>query len=291
MDSNNLAHAYLFSGPKSVGKFSVAIKMALLLQCERGMCAACNTCREIEKGYHSDTLIFGDDGEKVKIEQIRQLIEKMNMTTTSNYKILVMEGIERMTPAAANAMLKILEDPPPNVLFLLTTSNLNDVLATIISRVRLTQLSALNDTDIESVIKERFPLAEAKEMEQARVFSGGKPGVAVSLMSNPEALSEHAKLHDDVRTLIAGKDRAKQFMYIADLAAAVREDGAESLQRFLAMLELTVRAELLAAAGGENALLSLDKCVKLLQKTQETRKLLKNNVNLRLLLENLMLII
>lgn len=288
---DNVAHAYLFSGPKGVGKFSAALKMAMLLQCGNSMCMECATCKEIEKSYHADTLIFEDDGEKVKIEQIRKIVEKVNMTRTGNYKVLVMEGVERMTAAAANAMLKTLEDPPQNVVFLLTTSNLKDLLTTIISRVRLMQFGFLNDKDVESVIKERFPLADLKEVTQVCKFAGGRPGTAVELMDNPESLREYEKLYADVKNLISGNDRAAQFMYIADLAAAVKDRGAEQLHRFLAMLELLVRGEMVAAAGGKNALLSLDKCVKLLQKTQETRKLLKNNVNLRLLLENLMLTI
>lgn len=289
--SNKTAHAYLLAGPAGVGKFRVALDMALILQCDSEMCGQCNVCKEIEKGYHCDTLILRDDGEKVKIEQIRQVIEKVNMTGTGNYKILVMESIERMTPTAANAMLKTLEDPPANVLFLLTTSNLKDVLATIVSRVRLIQFSVLNDEDVEAVIRERFPLAEARDVEKARQFAGGRPGTAVRLMNDPKALSEYEKLYADVKNLISGNDRAAQFMYIAELAAAVKDDGAERLHRFLAMLELVVRGEMLAAAAGKNALLSLDKCVKLLQKTQDARKLLKNNVNLRLLLENLILTI
>ncbi len=289
--NHNLAHAYLFAGPEGVGKYSVSEKMALSLQCDNQMCGECSICKEIVKGYHSDTLIFRDDGEKVKIEQVRTIIEKVNMSRTGKYKILIMESVERMTPAAANALLKTLEDPPPHVVFLLTTSNLKNVLSTIVSRVRLTQFTVLNDENMYLLIKARFPLAEPGDVEQALKFAGGRPGVAIRLMTDQDVLREYEKMYTNVRALIGGVGRAEQFMYIAELAAAVKEDGAEGLHRFLGMLDFTVRREMLAAAAGENALLSLDKCVKLLQKTQETRKLLNNNINLRLLLENLMLTI
>ena len=113
ISSGSLSHAYLLAGPNSVGKHTVAKKMAGILQCENDFCHKCNTCIQVEHGSHVDTLVFKDDKNSLKILEVRGLLEKAMMTAQARYKIFIIQSIERMTTEAANSFLKVLEEPPP----------------------------------------------------------------------------------------------------------------------------------------------------------------------------------
>jgi DNA polymerase-3 subunit delta' len=83
--SDRLSHAYLFTGPSSVGKFAIAKMMVNILQCPHNLCRTCPTCIQLSKGSHPDTIVLDDDGESIKIEQIRDIIARLNMTKQANY--------------------------------------------------------------------------------------------------------------------------------------------------------------------------------------------------------------
>ena len=131
LSSGALDHAYLFSGPAHIGKMMVAREFAKILQCPNNACGVCPICIQIEKGYQPDTIEIADDGESLKVEFLRGILKRMNTTTVGKYKILIIQNIERMNAESANTMLKILEDPPQNVVFLLTTSRVEELLPTI----------------------------------------------------------------------------------------------------------------------------------------------------------------
>jgi DNA polymerase-3 subunit delta' len=144
LESGNLAHAYLLSGPNSVGKNTVAKKMAGILQCENDFCHNCNACTQIEKGCHVDTVVFEDDGESIKIETVRKILERLSMTRQAPYKILLVQSLERMGVEAANSFLKMLEEPPERTVFIMTTDNVRLILPTILSRVRVVQFNSVS---------------------------------------------------------------------------------------------------------------------------------------------------
>ena len=117
-----LFRSYLFSGPSQIGKTLIAKTFAQILQCNKGFCRDCPTCRQIDHEQHIDTFFLKDDGESLKIETIRNLVHHLSTTTSSNYKVVIIQNIERITIAAANAFLKTLEEPISRVVFLLTTT-------------------------------------------------------------------------------------------------------------------------------------------------------------------------
>ena len=112
IESGSLAHAYLLCGPGHVGKYTVAKKLASILQCENNFCGKCPTCIQIRKGQHLDTMEFENNREALKINQIREVIARCNMSSQSKYKIIILQSIGRMTTEAGNALLKTLEEPP-----------------------------------------------------------------------------------------------------------------------------------------------------------------------------------
>ena len=285
--AGNISHAYLFAGPDNVGKYTVAKTLARILQCENNFCHTCSTCAEIEKGYHSDTLELLDDGESIKIDTVRDLTLKLNMSKNSRRKILLIQNIERMTLESANAMLKTREDPPEGVVFLLTTGRIKDVLPTILSRVRTYNFQRLTEQSVVELLQTAYPLADTDMISQVASFAAGKPGKAISLMQNPGLLDEARKMYNDIRIFVKKPDRANEFAYIADIVKTGKDnEGSDVIRDFLDTFTAVLRQEMLEKAkNGE----SVQKFTALIEEAQQARDLLKRNVNNRLLLENLVL--
>lgn len=176
--NNNLSHAYLFTGPAHIGKYTVIKRFAKALQCENDLCDVCEICLQIDKGYHPDTLEILDQQESIKIETVRETLMRLYLTKHGRYKILLVKNIDRMTTEAANALLKMLEEPPAGVVFLLTTSNFNAVLPTIISRVRSCrfQKSSKNEqasTAYQALFTQIENLVEKADMAERFVYVAG----------------------------------------------------------------------------------------------------------------------
>lgn len=277
--SGNLSHAYLFAGPEKVGKFTVAKKLAHILQCSNNFCHTCNVCKQVDKGCHADTIEMRNDDESIKIEQIRDLIVRMNMTSDSNYKIFLAEDIERMTPEAANCLLKTLEDPPPKVIFICTTTSIREVLPTIVSRMRILQFRNFSEKFLQNALAEFFPEAEKDALRQVASLSMGKSGRAFKLMRDGELLSYFRKLYNDVLRLLSTETVSERFLYIKEIF----EDPALT-RDFLDVLLHILRSRLLSDQNPDKDFLA-----RAIAQVQNTSSLLKKNVNARIALENLML--
>lgn len=287
--NNNLSHAYLFSGPKGIGKHSLVKKMSFILQCPNGFCGECSICKEIEKSIHSDTIEISDDFESLKIESIRDVINKLNLTKTSNHKILILENIERLTLPSANALLKTLEDPPDGVMFLFTTTNVKDILPTVISRVRQVNLFPLNDNEIRELLVDRFPFADEKTLEKVVFYSNGIVSDAINMMENPDLIEKMKKYYSEVSDLLDKNDLLYWLEYIESITSKVKEEKNNFVVfDFLDALEHELRKRI--TSDFELYDLSItQRYVNLIQKIFELRGLLKFNVNLRMSLDNLIL--
>lgn len=290
IEKQNVSHAYLFAGPDNVGKFTAAKRMAHILQCENGFCRTCSTCREIDKGYHADTLEIRDDGDSVKIEQVRKVLERLNMTKQSPYKVFLLQNIERMTLEASNALLKTLEDPPNGVIFLLTSSRVRDVLPTIISRVRMAKFRRLDDAAMNNLLLRQYPLAEKNVIETVCAMALGRPGKALALLNDAELHRQYQKMYADIEQFLHHPNRTHQFLYIEELAADAKQEGNQRLIReFLDIFQLVLRRELLDGVRGQGGATPREKLLYLLEQARNAQELLKRNVNTRLMLENIML--
>lgn len=278
IESGNLAHAYLLSGPNSVGKNTVAKKLAGILQCENDFCHKCPTCMQIERGSHLDTVELEDDKESIKIEDVRKIIDRSSMTGQSRYKIFMIQTIERMTVEAANSFLKVLEEPPPKTVFILTTNNIRTLLPTVVSRVRIIKFSSVSVAYLERKLRDLYPDCDVETLKQVGLFSLGKTGKALSLMENPEKLADTLKVYRDVQNFLAFRSIVDRFSYVEDL----REDGSK-IEAFLNMLTHVLRSKVLT--GDKDT----EKYLVTLSKIEEAGILLKKNVNTRLVLENLMI--
>ena len=136
--SNRIAHAYLFTGPRGVGKTSMARILAKNLNCVEGPtvtpCNKCHNCLEIAAGTSSDVIEI-DGASNTGVDDIRELQrELLYAPSQSPWKIYIIDEVHMLSKSAFNALLKTLEEPPENVLFIFATTEPFKVPATIISR-------------------------------------------------------------------------------------------------------------------------------------------------------------
>ena len=135
---NRLAHAYLFVGPRGVGKTSTARILAKSLNCVKGPtvtpCGECDNCREIAAGNSLDVIEI-DGASNNSVDDVRQLRENVRYAPAKGrYKIYLIDEVHMLSPAAFNALLKTLEEPPEHVKFIFATTEPQKVLPTILSR-------------------------------------------------------------------------------------------------------------------------------------------------------------
>ncbi len=295
--SGNLPHAYLFAGPAHIGKYTLAKRLTNILQCDSKGCGECAVCLNIEKGYHPDTIEINDDGESIKIEPMREILARLFTTTPGKYKILLIKNIERMTLETANALLKTLEEPPSKVFFLLTSSQHEELLPTVISRVRVLKLHGLVAGEIQKLLKEKYPLEPEEKNRTVTDLAFGLPGRAIRLMENEEDFEQVTALFDRVRDVLKKDDTVEKFALVNDAtqdgparSAMARRPGSEKLfGEFFDIFLLALRYTMLEEARAGKSSQKLQRTITALEQTQDAVRLQKRNVNARLLFEHLML--
>ena len=179
---NRLAHAYLFVGPRGIGKTSTARILAKALNCEKGPTVnpdgTCDNCREIAAGNSLDVLEI-DGASNNGVEQVRELRDNVRYAPSkSRYKIYIIDEVHMLTAAAFNALLKTLEEPPPHVKFIFATTEPQKVLATIVSRCQRFDLHRIPAKLIADHLqfiagKEKITLEPAAAHAIARGAEGG----------------------------------------------------------------------------------------------------------------------
>lgn len=148
-EKERLAHAFLFEGPAGSGIKEVTHFFVKLLLCEKPQqnvpCGTCRSCQLYDSGNHPNIVFIEPDGQNIKIDQIRELIYRMNKTgLTTGRKIYVIQEADRMNNSSANALLKFLEEPEFNVTAILQTERLNAIMSTIRSRCQLVSFQPLS---------------------------------------------------------------------------------------------------------------------------------------------------
>jgi DNA polymerase-3 subunit gamma/tau len=168
LENDKIAHAYLFSGPRGVGKTSAARILAKSLNCESGPssspCGSCNNCSEITRGNSLDVIEI-DGASNTSVNDVREIKDEVLFSpSSSRYKIYIIDEVHMLSNSAFNALLKTIEEPPPYVIFIFATTEVHKVPATIRSRCqqfvfRLISIETIK-TQLEAVTAEDGNIAE-----------------------------------------------------------------------------------------------------------------------------------
>jgi DNA polymerase-3 subunit gamma/tau len=166
VSTRRVAHAYLFAGPRGVGKTSVARILAKALNCEEGPtaqpCDHCSSCREIREGISVDVLEI-DGASNRGINEIRELRENVKYLPSKNqFKVYIIDEVHMLTTEAFNALLKTLEEPPPHVVFVFATTEPHKIPLTILSRCQRYDFKRI---PLDSILAQLKKIAAQEGME------------------------------------------------------------------------------------------------------------------------------
>jgi len=210
IQSGRVAHGYIFSGVRGVGKTTTARILAKALNCVKGPAAepdnTCDSCREISAGTSLDVIEI-DAASNRGIDQIRELREMVRYApAASRYKVVILDEAHQLTDEASNALLKTLEEPPEQVIFILATTRPEDLVETIKSRAQLFQFRALTFQEIVGEI-ERIARAENLPIESGAVAvlaraAEGSLRDALSLLEQAIAYGDDTVTDAQVRELL-----------------------------------------------------------------------------------------
>lgn len=181
-----LPHALIFSGIAGIGKRTAAQAIAVALNCRKSgnnidPCGQCSSCRQILSGIHPDVILIEPQGSVLRIDQIRNLLNNLAMKPyIAEHRVVIIADAQAMNKEAANALLKVLEEPPTNTTLILTVLQKSDLMPTIISRCRHISFHPLTANDIISILHKTDRIDESF-IETAAALSEGSVGKAKQL--------------------------------------------------------------------------------------------------------------
>ena len=226
LDNDRISHAYLFSGPRGVGKTTSARLIAKGVNClKNGIssspCNECENCREIDNGSFID-LIEIDAASNRGIDEIRELKDKINyQPSKGRKKIYIIDEVHMLTKEAFNALLKTLEEPPEHVIFILATTEPDKILPTIISRCQRYDFKSLTYTEVKDKLSEicRGENVEIDEGSLGLIYesSGGSMRDAISILERVIITYLGEKIDEDKCSKVIGitsKTLLKEFLGI-----------------------------------------------------------------------------
>jgi DNA polymerase-3 subunit delta' len=232
-----LAHAFLFSGMDGVGKATLARLICKTLLCRNpgtgAPCDACAACHKFDSGNHPDFHPYVPDGLYFKIEEVRNLIHQVSLKPVeSRYKTFVLERADTMREEAANALLKVLEEPPGATLIFLITETSEALLPTIRSRCLHFPFQPLPPQELE-----RRLLEQGHSPQEARAqarFSHGSLGRALTLN-----VEQYAEMRDRVLLALEGALGGKTYYGLMDAVKGITVERVDMPERLLVLEELS----------------------------------------------------
>jgi DNA polymerase-3 subunit delta' len=192
-ETQEMTHAWLFTGPPGSGRSSATVAFAQALICPNNGCGTCSDCNAAKTSGHPDVEIIRTEGLSIKVEEIRELLTRVAWAPSmGGWRVVVMEDADRLTESAANALLKAIEEPGTRTVWLLCAPTLHDVLPTIRSRCRHLQLRTPSIEAITHVLINRDKISPDMAQFAAKV-SQGHIGRAKYLATN-ESVRSNRKL-------------------------------------------------------------------------------------------------
>ncbi len=204
-----LSHAYLLSGPEGLAKTAFARELGAALVTSCGGCGACAECERARRGLHPDLHVMEREGDVIRVEQVDPLIADLSLKPfAAGRRVWIIPEVEHLHPAAANKLLKSIEEPPDYVYFLLVSDRLERVLPTIVSRCQQVEFRPVSDAVVAAYLRERHGLDGLAAEALARLSTG--------------SVERAARLAGDARG--AGR-RAEYLRHAARAAGLARGDS------------------------------------------------------------------
>ena len=307
LQEGTFVHAYLISGMQGMGKRTLARLIAQFMLCESSekACGVCPACVQVADGNHPDVIVVTPGKplcpdvrqgmQSIPVDEIRYVLSLVAQHTfTGGMRIVIIEHADKMNPQAANALLKTLEEPLPNTMFLLLTDAPELLLSTIISRCRALKLHPWADDLILEVLRERgVPDAMARN---ALGVCGGSIGRAVEIAADEEFWQRRRDVMQDFLGLSGRSD-------ILRVSGSWRERK-DDAQALLDDLEDMIRTMLLVRLGRQDASLlaeypepwkkmaesaELKAFIDLMEAVSEARRLRASQVTWQAVVEKLLL--
>jgi len=306
--NQRLHHAYLFYGPDGVGKSLIAEYFVKSIYCQssgKKPCQTCVYCRQVVNQTHPDIIYLQvpSDKKNITIEQIREARERIQRSSFLNsYKIILIPQAHKLSLAASNGLLKILEEPSPQTIFILIAPDITTLPETILSRSQLIKFLPVGASTIkQALIKRGIERTLAHEISH---LAAGLPGKIMPLIAHSQNLI-HFK--DEQRQLlnILNNGLQQRFSLINQLSAQSQTENSKlQVQNFLNKFILLMRDALLVKNMSYQVLVhiylkdklkifasqySSQQISNFIRLAERSRDLIGQNINQRLLLENLML--
>ncbi len=314
---DGLFHAYLFLGLAGSGKLTTALQFAKALNCENtqpdGACDECPICSAIEHGNSPDVSVWSPDGQNTKIDQMREMREMASFRPVrARYKVNIIEKGDTLNEESANAILKLVEEPPSYVINIICYENAAAVIPTIRSRCFTVRFTSAGETELA----QRLVSDYATDETQARLvasISQGLPGRAIGLLADFEHFVSERKVMIKVAE-VAGRKMAAAALKLAELMRTEVEKAEDEKKKDRSAREVTTaNLDILAlwyrdlmnmkAAGTSARLVNLDKTTeiaehckfyesavdieKALQEIIETKRAVLGNANPQIATEDL----
>lgn len=201
VETETLAQTLLFTGPIGAGKKTLADKVVQKLFCP-DMCGRCKSCQMLTRHTHPDySVIIPDD--ILKLDHARQVKSFLSTSpNTAAHKVAVLADCHKLTVEAANSLLKVLEEPPPASICILTADSVDNVLSTLVSRSQVYNLAPLPHAMVMDVLRDR-----GVSSDQAQILAGLSAGVlgrALAMLEDEEFWTQRRHFSQSIRELFAG---------------------------------------------------------------------------------------
>lgn len=257
--TDHLHHAWLFEGPDGVGRRLVAVRLAMAANCEgegARPCGVCGSCRRILLGNHPDVILVEPDpaaaSRTINVARVREVVRQSGMHRFSGRRrFVIIDPAEGMNEAAANALLKTLEEPNAGTHFVLITRHASALLPTIVSRCQRLRFAPVPEPLVQAWLAERGHPAP----EVAARLSEGCPGHALAWTE--EAITERADLRRRLLAAVSGNLEGL-FNFTEGLSEKGRAASLDGIERMLALLEDLLRDALARSAGPERPIRHAD---------------------------------
>jgi DNA polymerase-3 subunit gamma/tau len=231
---NRVAHAYLFSGPRGTGKTSTARILATALNCANVVdgepCGVCDSCVQVQQGSSLDVYEL-DAASNNGVDAMRDLVSRAALATPGRWKVYIVDEVHMLSTAAANALLKTLEEPPGHVVFVLATTDPQKVLPTIKSRTQHYEFHLMSPDVLGALLKDVNDAAglgvqpEAIDLVVRRGHGSARD--ALSVLDQVAALAgeveDASTVVDDIVDALCDRDAGRALVAVAEGAAAGRD--------------------------------------------------------------------